>query len=494
MKKKREYLLSVFFLIGISFFFSCENQLGFIKVEPTTDTLSYVDISFRGVNEDMSTYEDRVTEIRLMAFDSNTGAAVYNAKLMFPNGDFNQLSNPVKLLPGTYDFYFIANETIGGIDFVNALNGVDNVFKFKTDIRFWNLNYNPDFKPTATSGFIMSARYKGIAIPGGYTATNPLHFLPNGTGVQLVRAFAKVELIVRNALNEDNSVHLSNKRITSVQLINLPKKFSVPPIDVPYVTNFPNAEDLIDLTAVNPVTFDYNSEVVGTLVFYIPEFLRGKNESDSGNTSIVISGSGFPTVTIPLDHQNFSDYNQTELRDLNVESFSLKSILRNTDYRVNATLKEHYLELEIEALAWELEQSSIEFSSSMQMAYAPSWNPVPPVIKIPYTTHEGGIYDVATFTFKMSKPAGGMWKATLTNGLDFAFDPSSPTMGVAGVDYSIKIVALKSPASTTRSTEFYLMIDGKEVDPDIYSDGGQIIDGPIGVGKGNRYVIIQSAQ
>lgn len=87
------------------------------------------------------------------------------------------------------------------------------------------------------------------------------------------------------------------------------------------------------------------------------------------------------------------------------------------------------------------------------------------------------------FLFRMDQPVGGHWVATLGNGLDFALDQSFALDGSSGHDYTIGIKALKPAGKTDRITEFYLTVDGKEVD----------INGDGSTGKGHRYVITQKA-
>ena len=87
------------------------------------------------------------------------------------------------------------------------------------------------------------------------------------------------------------------------------------------------------------------------------------------------------------------------------------------------------------------------------------------------------------FVFTMSQPVGAVWKATLSNGLDFALDDHFALTGSSGMSYQVGIKALKPAGSTNRTTEFYLTIDGKEVDT---NNDGQ-------TGRGHRYLITQKA-
>lgn len=310
---------------------------------------TYFTTSLKSINEDTEYFEDRVTELRLLVFNSVTGAMVFNDKLNFRNG-FNRTSEPVKLEKGEHDFYFIANETSGGVDFIDALKSVDNVFKFKNDPRFWNLTFNRDFKPSQNAGIVMSARYQKVNVPAGYTKTNPWPFKGTGFKVQLIRSFAKVELFFTKTKEQDPD-NETQKRITSVQLVKIPEKFSVPPMDVKYSSLFSN--NLTQTAVIDPSSsFDYTKDIVGTLIFYIPEFLREKTEANNGNTAIIVKGKGFSDKFVPIDHQYFNDYNQREHRDLNISVLSKFCILRNTHYKLTFHLKKE-VEVFYKVRLWE---------------------------------------------------------------------------------------------------------------------------------------------
>ena len=87
------------------------------------------------------------------------------------------------------------------------------------------------------------------------------------------------------------------------------------------------------------------------------------------------------------------------------------------------------------------------------------------------------------FNFTMLHPVGRVWKATITNGLDFALDETFAVSGSSGGNPQVGVKALKPATTVDRTTEFYLTVDGKEVDTN--GDGT--------IGKGHRYVITQKA-
>ena len=85
------------------------------------------------------------------------------------------------------------------------------------------------------------------------------------------------------------------------------------------------------------------------------------------------------------------------------------------------------------------------------------------------------------FEFRMDHPVGAHWIANLSNNTDFALDPSYDLDGSSGLIYTVGIKALKPAGYTSRTTEFFLTVDGEEVDTNV--DGS--------TGTGHRYKITQ---
>lgn len=99
-------------------------------------------------------------------------------------------------------------------------------------------------------------------------------------------------------------------------------------------------------------------------------------------------------------------------------------------------------------------------------------------------TREVGYNDNALrFQFRMDQPVGAHWIASLSNGLDFALDHTFAFDGSSGLTYTVGIKALKPAGKTDRTTEFFLTVDGKEMDTN--GDGF--------TGRGHRYLITQKA-
>ena len=98
------------------------------------------------VNQDNVASEDYVSEVRVMAFQSD-GACVKNELLTFkgnnkPTAEQNK-SDQIMLLSGTYDFLFIANEnSYSDESFKEALLKIRHIVQLEDEV-FTTLEYEP---------------------------------------------------------------------------------------------------------------------------------------------------------------------------------------------------------------------------------------------------------------------------------------------------------------------------------------------------------------
>ncbi len=280
----------------------------------------FVNAASDSINEDNELWEDRVDELRMIVFDAGSKQVVFNQKLAFPNG-FNGRSRPVPLPLGTFDFYFIANETVYNGNFVNALMEIQNASGFDTDSRFTTLAYDPAFTPDGTTSagrFVMSAIYRNIAVVAGGTESNPaLLAIPNGR-VELIRDMAKVEVIFRKTTPGST---VPENTITSVLLEQVASYISVPPMDDYYTgpqTSTPTA-------SLN--SFDYEQDSIGAVRFYIPEFLI--QAGSTNYTLLHINNSNWPI-------ENDDNIEGLQAQRRSIANLSLNSVVRNYHYVINA--------------------------------------------------------------------------------------------------------------------------------------------------------------
>ncbi len=328
----------------------------------TTGGDSHIALSLKAstssINEDEIFWEDRVDEVRMLVFDSETGEAVYNEKLYFPNG-FSEYCKAVRLRPGTYDFYFIANETVYPGDFSNALMEVAQQSDFSTDSRFTQIPYQVSFFPDGTTQegrFLMSAVYTGITLVSGGSETSPL-VLPLPTSkVELIRSLAKVEVIFRKKTAGSS---IPDGTITEVQLEQVASWLSVPPYDN-YYTGPTTSSQTGSLTGL-----DYSRDSIGSVLFYIPEFLIPQGATNY--TELSINNQIYPIQT-DEDRTGITEQRRT------VPEVSDYSVIRNYHYQINTYLtSEGGIEIRVYVQPWRSDAYQYFFEGDAEIV-------IPPVI------------------------------------------------------------------------------------------------------------------
>ncbi|MCD7915025.1 MAG: FimB/Mfa2 family fimbrial subunit [Tannerellaceae bacterium] len=288
-----------------------------------TGTQAIISLSVRAasdsINEDDVLWEDRVNELCMLAFDSETGELVFNQKLYFPDG-FNDPSRAILFPLGTYNFYFIANETVYS-NLVNALEDIQNESGFTSNTTFRTLAYNLAFRPDGTTQegrFVMSAVYKNIVVVAEGTESNPALLALPTEKVELVRSLAKVEVIFRKTVSGST---IPENTITSVLLENVAATLSVPPWDA-YYTGTQTTTQTASLAGL-----DYDRDSIGSVTFYVPEFLV--EEGSTGYTLLEINNTLYPI-------ENDEELEGLQEQRRTIPSLSTHSVIRNYHYIVNA--------------------------------------------------------------------------------------------------------------------------------------------------------------
>ena len=262
--------------------------------------------------------DNKVYSLRMIISDSRTGDIVYNERTDDPQevaakyaqtaGTTAMWKKPIKIIPGTYDFWFIANEganwfapvTNGQNDRMNELGNKvwDNLREGSNIARIFDgqvfggndasvaplahLDLVPyrKYKGRATDGpwtpkvdnsgdlwanwslnrpMPMSAVYKDVYIAStrngkGTTEQDPQHFIAGGDEVvKLVRCMAKVTILVKNAAYVN-----SNKTVRNLQWPLL-DKFSITLLNRPRYWSFFNTP-LFDMNH-KPREFKYYSDI-----------------------------------------------------------------------------------------------------------------------------------------------------------------------------------------------------------------------------------------
>ncbi|MCD7711353.1 MAG: FimB/Mfa2 family fimbrial subunit [Firmicutes bacterium] len=324
-----------------------------------TGTQAIISLSVRAasdsINEDDVLWEDRVDELRMLAFDSETGELVFNQKLYFPDG-FNDPSRAILFPLGTYNFYFIANETVYS-NLVNALEDIQNESGFTSNTTFRTLAYNPAFRPDGTTQegrFVMSAVYKNIVVVAGGTESNPALLALPTEKVELVRSLAKVEVIFRKTVSGST---IPENTITSVLLENVAATLSVPPWDA-YYTGTQTTTQTASLAGL-----DYDRDSIGSVTFYVPEFLV--EEGSTGYTLLEINNTLYPI-------ENDEELEGLQEQRRTIPSLSTHSVIRNYHYIVNAYIDgEGGLQIRTYVEPWEVSPYRYLFEGDKQIVLPP---------------------------------------------------------------------------------------------------------------------------
>lgn len=149
------------------------------------------------------------------------------------------------------------------------------------------------------------------------------------------------------------------------------------------------------------------------------------------------------------------------------------SLLQNNVYQIVAILDtDAKITLNMNILPWD--QQNIEYErpvTANDFSFGPwgtSWGGTNGKTM---NTNVGGLED-AVFQFELKAPFGAAWSATLTNGLDFAFTPSTTGLATQAVSagftnpgspYIIAVRASKKWTGDSRDTEFYITVEGNEI-------------------------------
>jgi len=171
--------------------------------------------------------------------------------------------------------------------------------------------------------------------------------------------------------------------------------------------------------------------------------------------------------------------------DLKVEDYSLQ---RNKHYLVMATIRSEgeivYMpDVRYRVLDWEDATGGFDIGKSI--TFDSRWAP-----GTPYSGNNVAVYNhgILEYKFTLTRPAGAVWSAVLTNPFDFEFDYSGDAVsnGVTAeaVERTIRIRPRRETSQNGIRTEFYITVkNGTQfVELDLPNDL---------VGGGNRYVITQ---
>lgn len=157
------------------------------------------------------------------------------------------------------------------------------------------------------------------------------------------------------------------------------------------------------------------------------------------------------------------------------------SLMRNTVYRIIAQFEspDNKLDVTVTPVPWTVAPSEIGYEVedddySFDVYSASDQNSIDGIIQYPYTPVGGtpqNSSSYASYTFTLTAPAGAVWTATITNGLEFGFASEGSVSGTTAVSKGIagpnpaeiRIKANKPWIGTPRDTYLYITVNGEKL-------------------------------
>lgn len=182
-------------------------------------------------------------------------------------------------------------------------------------------------------------------------------------------------------------------------------------------------------------------------------------------------------LTISIDGTEFTGKGYITDNGQTTDKYSLN---QNTVYRVIAMVKhpDNELFLKIIPLPWTVAESQVggqvtEGDYTFDAYGGNDSGATTGNVYFPYVLNNTPVNatSYASYSFKLTAPAGAVWTATITNGLEFFFgstgvtgDEIAVSRGIAREkEYLIRVGATKSWGGVKRSTYMYITVNGKKL-------------------------------
>lgn len=477
---------------------------------------------YPSIQSDPKDYEDYVGELAVLIYKVGTSDA--QSKLVKSHFTTEQ-SFLMELQPeegARYHFCFVANypeswkNTLEGLkSYADLKKTLQHLESFQSRDSGTPLYNGAVMNGTEKSLFPMARIYENQIIPAGGSVSVPKPFTPTtntskplepvsnwpvspetGTKqqtVNLVRSSAKVSL---NLTGDGVS------KIKSIKICNVATQHS-------FMENSASAS-----VALTEKPFNGSGSITGNSFqakMYIPERLLGEASSTLGWNSSSDMPIGTPSYIqiemvsgvvhkIPIitnqNTQNMtpgSEYTYLDVAYGNIHSNHANySIVRNHHYHydINVPADGKYLVINFKVMPWRLVESELQFTLP---DYQCDLKVVDATTKAPKRTLDDisqevllSPNEIVEVTFEITKPVGAIWSASITNGLNFLFTGNTYDQVVEPdiigdnppKTYTFQIKPRQEFTSEPYYTQFYITVDGKELDlnpkrvRDSYMDGG----------------------
>ncbi len=471
------------------------------------------------INTDSKDQEDYVHNVAMYVFPTGSAKRVG----FFYSTDPVQLKNPKAVARvGRNDVYFIVN-IFASKNEAERITERGEIERLLAELKPFTGEKN---KGATGSGFPMSRVYYNQEISGQGSTSHPYQWMPLvastqpllpvseygedlGAGtrqdaVGLVRSIAKVSIRIQgDGLND----------IKKIEYVNAVDKFSLRQIERGAVSAS-SSRIAFDVTGIKTAQNSFDTKL------YVPECLFSKTAppgwdqvqdqpTATGTTNYIeittIAGKMFRVPVAIVADVDKADYLKI-VKGQKVGSVAPNyDVVRNNHYSFTVGIPRDAREIEVSAKVtpWRLVASEKDFAkdeSSLDIEF-PEGGGSGQLLSDKKTIVLKGNAK-ALLKFKLTGPKGAVWRATVTNGLDFgvtldrnatketlsAVGKSADAYGIASPNIcEIYVLPLKPHTGTHRETEFYVSVDGDEIL--LLKD----LSAGTEPGPGKRYVIRQEA-
>lgn len=476
---------------------------------------------YPSIQSDPKDYEDYVGELAVLIY--KVGASDAQSKLVKSHFTTEQ-SFLMELQPeegARYHFCFVANYPES---WKNTLEGLKNYADLKTTLQHLESFQSRDtgtplyngavMNGTEKSLFPMARIYENQIIPTGGSVSVPKPFTPTTVVAEPLKPVSNwpdghetsttqqtVNLVRSSAKVSINLTGDGVSKIKSIKICNVATQHSF----------MENSKSTTVALAEKP--FNGSGSITGNSFqskIYIPERLLGEgsatlgwdssNDIPIGTPSYIqiemVSGvvHKIPIITNQIT-QNMtpgSEYSYLDVAYGNVPSNHANySIVRNHHYQydLNVPPDGKYLIINFKVMPWRQVESELEFTLPKYKCALKIVDATTNATKRPLDDISQEVLlsrnEIVEVTFQITKPVGAIWSASITNGLNYLFtgktyDQVEPDIigGNPTKTYTFQIKPRQEFTTEPYYTQFYITVDGKELDldpkrlRDSYMNGG----------------------
>lgn len=454
MKEKLTYVLLIILMALVG----CQDR----SLYENSTTKSVVDLNFAVVNGGSSLTNDQLKSIRIIGFHGVTKSVVYNDFIESGSvgGNFK-----LSILPGEYDFLIVANETTLLTSHLNTISNSNQL----EDIVFPTESLN-------STDFVFVHKVDNVIVRGEASSESTGEVSLDGglswrqsIPLELKRIVAQVSLELTNEIEDATK----NITIVGVTICNIPRNTSL--MGGLYTeTDF--VESNVDLNS-SIILKPYAEEA--TPIFsnnVISEHLLKNPNDNSLSTCIKITalynGSTVNYITYLGKWNSEND---------DYENFN---VLRNTHYKISASITSSGVfvnDIVMSVMPWTEKNCEINFDDRNFSFYG-YW-----IRETDFDPTSGNVIvsgdGYIEYRFSLNKPKGGVWRAQITNSLDFEFDRSEGfvSSGIASNMEQVIRIKPRRKDNAGASTSFYIVANNMEI----------AIDGLSETGAPKRFKIVQ---